>query len=321
MAGGPVEAGGAGTVIDVLAAVFPRPAVDAHAVVAAVGVVAGPAVLAGVGHQLALVYVLGAVLACGGPARHASTTGPGATAPGKPSQADSSTHCGLDRCIPAAPRPPGLAGPWPRRSAVGTGAPGGPRLSAIPSLAEARGTRLWRGPAWGAARNPHRRADGRAGASAPRSRAGAAPGHATLPGPRSPCGHCVGGGALPCVCTCPLGRAAAVVSVHAVHAGASVLAAVSGTVVDILLAVLAGEACGRGSQEPGQALPICARPSIFLAGPTTPCSGPAAAPPPLPLPSGPAPGCPPPRGPRGPSPIPWSPWSPCDQAPHSRAHV
>ena len=51
------------TVIDVLAAVVPRPAVDAHAVVAAVRVVAGPAVLTGVGHELALVHVFRAVLA------------------------------------------------------------------------------------------------------------------------------------------------------------------------------------------------------------------------------------------------------------------
>lgn len=53
----------------------------------------------------------------------------------------------------------------------------------------------------------------------------------------------------PGVRTCPLWRAAAVVGVHAVHAGASVLAVVSGTVVDVLLTVLAGEACRR--EEPG----------------------------------------------------------------------
>lgn len=167
VAGGPVEAGGAGTVIDVLAAVFPRPAVDAHAVVAAVGVVAGPAVLAGVGHQLALVYVLGAVLACGGPARHASTTGPGGHRPREAFPGRLLHPLQPGPLYPRCPRPPGLAGPWPRRSAVGSGAPGGPHSSAIPSLAEAQGTRLWRGPAWGAARDPHRRADGREGASAP----------------------------------------------------------------------------------------------------------------------------------------------------------
>lgn len=66
MAGGPLEAGGHGAVVDVLAAVLARPAVDADAVVAAVVVVAGAPVLAGVGHQLALVNVLGAVLACEG---------------------------------------------------------------------------------------------------------------------------------------------------------------------------------------------------------------------------------------------------------------
>lgn len=63
VAGGAVEADGDGAVVDVLAAVVARPAVDADAVVAAVRVVAGAAVLAGVGHQLALVHVLRAVLA------------------------------------------------------------------------------------------------------------------------------------------------------------------------------------------------------------------------------------------------------------------
>lgn len=53
---------GAGTVVDVLAAVVTRPAVDADAVVAAVSVVARPSVLAGVGHQLALIDVFRAVL-------------------------------------------------------------------------------------------------------------------------------------------------------------------------------------------------------------------------------------------------------------------
>lgn len=66
MAGGPVEAGGHSTVIDVLAAVLARPAIDADAVVATVVVVAGTPVLAGVGHQLALIHVLGAVLTCQG---------------------------------------------------------------------------------------------------------------------------------------------------------------------------------------------------------------------------------------------------------------
>lgn len=58
----------------------------------------------------------------------------------------------------------------------------------------------------------------------------------------------------PAVRTCPLRGAAAVVGVHAVHTDASVLAAVPRTVVNVLLAVLAGEACSRG-QPPGQASP------------------------------------------------------------------
>lgn len=62
--GGPVVARSTGTVIDVLAAVVAGPAVHAHALVAAVGVVARAAVLAGVGHQLALVNVLCAELTC-----------------------------------------------------------------------------------------------------------------------------------------------------------------------------------------------------------------------------------------------------------------
>ena len=63
MAGGAVVTGGTRTVVDVLTAVVARPAVDAHAVVAAVRVVACTAVLTGVGHELALVHVLRAVLA------------------------------------------------------------------------------------------------------------------------------------------------------------------------------------------------------------------------------------------------------------------
>lgn len=65
VAGGAREAGSAGAVVNVLAAVLPGPAVDAHAVVGAMGVVAGAPVLAGVGHQLALVHVFSAVLAWG----------------------------------------------------------------------------------------------------------------------------------------------------------------------------------------------------------------------------------------------------------------
>lgn len=62
MTRGAVMAGGAGAVVDVVAAVVPGPAVHAHALVAAVGVVAGAAILAGVGHELALVDVVPAKL-------------------------------------------------------------------------------------------------------------------------------------------------------------------------------------------------------------------------------------------------------------------
>ena len=64
--GGAVEAHGGGAVVDVLAAVVARPAVDAHARVAADGVEARAAVVTGIGLHEALVHVLGAVLACGG---------------------------------------------------------------------------------------------------------------------------------------------------------------------------------------------------------------------------------------------------------------
>lgn len=64
MTGGALVAGGAGAVVDVLAAVVPGPAVHAHALVTAVRVVARPAVLARVGHQQALVDVLSAELTC-----------------------------------------------------------------------------------------------------------------------------------------------------------------------------------------------------------------------------------------------------------------
>lgn len=62
MAGSAAVTSRAGTVVDVVAAVVTRPPVDADAVVAAVGVVARSSVLAGVGHQLALVHVFCAVL-------------------------------------------------------------------------------------------------------------------------------------------------------------------------------------------------------------------------------------------------------------------
>lgn len=64
VAGGPSVAGGARAVVDVFAAVVAGPAVYADAVVPAVLVVARGTVLARVGHQLALVHVVRAVLAC-----------------------------------------------------------------------------------------------------------------------------------------------------------------------------------------------------------------------------------------------------------------
>lgn len=64
VAGSAAVTGRAGAVIDVLAAVVTRPPVDAHAVVAAVRIVARASVLTRVGHQLTLVHVFGAVLAC-----------------------------------------------------------------------------------------------------------------------------------------------------------------------------------------------------------------------------------------------------------------
>lgn len=66
MTRGPGVACSAGAVVDVLAAIVAGPTVDAHTLVAAVAVVARPAVLTGVGHQLALVHVLCAELTCDG---------------------------------------------------------------------------------------------------------------------------------------------------------------------------------------------------------------------------------------------------------------
>jgi hypothetical protein len=66
MAGSTMEASGTGTVINVLAAILPSPAIDAHTVVAPVGVVAGSPILAGIGHELALIHILCAVLTCEG---------------------------------------------------------------------------------------------------------------------------------------------------------------------------------------------------------------------------------------------------------------
>lgn len=66
MTGGSVVACSTSTVINVLTAVVPSPAIHTHTLVAAIGVVARAAILAGVGHQLALINVLCAELACGG---------------------------------------------------------------------------------------------------------------------------------------------------------------------------------------------------------------------------------------------------------------
>lgn len=54
-----------GAVINVLTAVVPSPTIHTHALVTAIGVVACATILAGVGHQLALINVLCAKLACG----------------------------------------------------------------------------------------------------------------------------------------------------------------------------------------------------------------------------------------------------------------
>lgn len=65
MAGGPLVARRAGAVVNILAAVVAGPAVHAHALVAAVCVVACAAVQASVGHELALIDIVQAELACG----------------------------------------------------------------------------------------------------------------------------------------------------------------------------------------------------------------------------------------------------------------
>lgn len=64
VAGGTMVTSRAGTVVDVLTAVVTCPPVDADAVVAAVSVVASPSVLACIGHQLTLIHIFCAVLAC-----------------------------------------------------------------------------------------------------------------------------------------------------------------------------------------------------------------------------------------------------------------
>lgn len=241
----------------------------------------------------------------------------------KPSWADSSTHHSQDHCIPCAPDPPAWTGsgpialPW---APVLQGAHAClPAPDASPGLAETQGTRSRCWAAWGphAARKDEVTVEW--GASDPGHRQ-TAPGHAPLPGPGSPYGQCIGWRAprrLPPACapasTCPLGRAAAVVSVHAVHAGTSVLAAVSGTVVDVLLAVLAGEACGTGSRSPVRPCPS-ALAQRLLGWTQDTLLRPSAAP------LGPALGCSPPGGSSGSEPLLYSPCSLCDQTPASRAH-
>lgn len=57
-----IKAHGSGAVIDVLAAVIARPAIHAHACVAAIGVEARATVMASVRLHQALVYILSTVL-------------------------------------------------------------------------------------------------------------------------------------------------------------------------------------------------------------------------------------------------------------------
>lgn len=64
MARRPMVTSCAGTVVDILATVVACPSVDTHAVIAAVGIMACPAILTRVGHQLTLINILSAVLAC-----------------------------------------------------------------------------------------------------------------------------------------------------------------------------------------------------------------------------------------------------------------
>lgn len=85
MAGGPVEAHGRGTVIDILTTALTGPAIDAHTAVATQCVRAGAPVVARIGLQLTLIHVLCAELAC-------------ATQMHQPSH--------LDWCIPTQRLPP-----------------------------------------------------------------------------------------------------------------------------------------------------------------------------------------------------------------------
>lgn len=71
--GGSLVARSTGTIINVLTAVIPGPAIHAHTLVAAISVVTRAPVLAGVRHQLALIDVLRAELTCGRPRRWVKT--------------------------------------------------------------------------------------------------------------------------------------------------------------------------------------------------------------------------------------------------------
>lgn len=266
MAGGAVEAGGAGAVVDVLAAVLARPAVDAHAAVAAVGVVARAPVLAGVGHQLALVHVLGAVLACGGtgllgraaaprprpsPRRVRGPPPPGSlpgyTPPPTASRSRLPSHLRRQRGLLspcAAHRAP--PGPAPACRRLQTARPRArPACHWPASLRPAQPARLTWGP---------RSGTGPSGAGLHR-----APWTGRLAGAFGPRPHLPPAAPALRVRACPLGRAAAVVGVHAVHTGAPVLAAVPWAVVDVFLAVLAGKPCGGRSHGSAQPSPCAAR--------------------------------------------------------------
>lgn len=65
MAGGPMEAHGRGTVINILTTALTSPAIDAHTAVATQRVKAGAPIVASIGLQLTLIHVLCAELACG----------------------------------------------------------------------------------------------------------------------------------------------------------------------------------------------------------------------------------------------------------------
>lgn len=241
VAGGALKAGSTGTVVNVLAAVLARPAVDAHAVVAAVGVMASAAVLTGVGHELALVHVLRAVLACESPGgrearclslgsppterRAPSRKPPRSTPPCSGSPIRPSSVPKHNRALPGLCATP--AHHLSREGLCATPAiiSPGKGFCATPAHHLSR-EGPWEGPKVqlyrlglkaGLNGLPREPADAR---SVPRR-----------PVPRP---------------TCPFGRAAAVVGVHTVHTGAPVLAAVCRAVIYILLAALAGEACGRG---------------------------------------------------------------------------